>query len=271
MEFRISVPDALLSHPVTNQREVQSVLTRALIIELHQQGCMVRDTAAQAADMPADAFDAMLAAAKYPDAAYRMSGKEDFYPAEPGASPRRRSKSGPIFTAILIIACAAAGFFYRNRIASEYYVRQGLNYIVKEDPAEAAKMFGRALKYDPENPGANAQLGKYYINLADWSGEDGDMEKASENAKISLVYLLKAVQKSPGNPHILFYTGYASEILGKNEAAKDYYKRALDADPAYYAAKIRLDNLQNPPWIDGKAFDKIEKRPRLKQSGIDAE
>ncbi|MFA6450991.1 MAG: hypothetical protein WCX65_16065 [bacterium] len=244
MDFKITIPDALLNQPISNRKEIQSALTRLLIIELGKQGCITNETAAQAADMAQDEYEAFAKSHNPPTAAYRPSTKEDFYPDE---SPAPKSGSGGfrIFIAILLIGIAAAAVFYRGSLLSGYYTRQGLNLLIEKRENEASRMFIEAVKNNPKNAAASAELAKYYIAQAESASKAGRNEDSAKEYRNALAYLAKAIEADPYNPHTLFDAGYANEMLGDTALAKEYYRKAMEAEPGYPSAALRLDNLES--------------------------
>jgi tetratricopeptide (TPR) repeat protein len=261
MDFKITVPETLLNHPITNRKELQSVLTRTLILELNRQGCISPGVAAQAADMTQDEYDGLANSLKVPPAAYRTSIRDDFYPDETGPPARTGGRGTLVFMLVILIGLAASAVFYRGQLLTDYYTRQGLNHQIKGNENEALRAFLQAAKMNPNDATANIELEKIYIEKAQSESDAGRKSESEKDYVNALKYLAVAIAAAPNNPHVLYDAGYANEMLGDIETAKDYYRKALTADPGYTGAVIRLDNLES---IKNNALKLKTMKPRSK-------
>ena len=93
---------------------------------------------------------------------------------------------------------------------------------------EAAEMYRKALKLDPESASAHYNLGSSLAR----SGKYAEAES----------HLRKALQKSPGAPA---YTGLGIVLwqLGRTDEAIANLQAAIEADPKYKAAHQKLAEL----------------------------
>ncbi len=243
MEIRIAVPEALLNRPNADTKQIQTMLTRMLILELYRQGAASREQAAIAADLTPEEFDALNETVKFPATVYRNASRTDFYATEKN-TPQKRNLAPLVVLAGLIVAVAAGAFLFNGRISAHLYINKGKALLMKGNKTGAADSFKKALKADPRNETANAELGAYYIEAADNALRNGRKSRAKLLFKTAILYLSKSIEANPANPQALYDIGYASEMLGDVQAAKGHYKKALETDPGYTSAELRLDNLE---------------------------
>ncbi len=242
MEIRISVPEALLSRPGANTKRIQTMLKRVLILELHRQGAAAREQAAAAADMTPEEFDALNESVRLPAIIYRNASVESFH-AIGNINNGRRSLFLLAIFAGLFLTIAVAFFHFKGRVVADMHVRHGLTLLMKDEKTAAAISFKKALSSEPKNETANTALGSYHIDLADKALKKGHRERANQLFKTAIPFLANSMETNPRNPQILYDAGYAYEMLGEKAKAIEFYKRALEIDPDYTSAELRLDNI----------------------------
>lgn len=119
---------------------------------------------------------------------------------------------------------------------SDLYYYAGLYYVQSNDLGKALEMFRTALSADSTNVVVYYQLGK----IALLSGRD--LEKG-------LTYFNECLQTDPPEdaptwPYVHWRMGMIYEKLGKKDSARSEYKKALEMDSHFAAAKKALDALK---------------------------
>lgn len=113
----------------------------------------------------------------------------------------------------------------------EAYYQLGLFFQENGEPAKAVEIYNNLLNIEPRFTFAIYNLG--YIYLVYY--------KEFENA---VNYFSRVLELDPGNFEALYNRGYGYELMGKTEAAKNDYRRALELKANYNLAIQGLNRLE---------------------------
>jgi len=104
-----------------------------------------------------------------------------------------------------------------------------LIYVSEGDTEKAAELIKQARKENPDDLALmNAEANMYY--------KTGDMIKYK-------AIINEVISRDPDNPELYYNLGVASKKNGEQEAAMEYYTKALELDPNYLAALINKADL----------------------------
>jgi len=104
-----------------------------------------------------------------------------------------------------------------------------LIYVSNGESEKASELIKQARKENPDDLALmNAEANLYY--------QAGDMVKYK-------AIINEVISKDPDNPELYYNLGVASKKNGENEAAIEYYKKALELNPDYPEALINMADL----------------------------
>jgi tetratricopeptide (TPR) repeat protein len=104
------------------------------------------------------------------------------------------------------------------------------------DLAQALEAYRRASKIDANQPLAWLHQGTLLVAQGNPNGADSVLSKA--------IALMQTAKPHPSLPEAFYWRGRAMELLGKSDAAKENYRRALEFNPNHSAAKAALEALR---------------------------
>ncbi|MFN3267389.1 MAG: tetratricopeptide repeat protein [Deinococcales bacterium] len=104
------------------------------------------------------------------------------------------------------------------------------------DLAQALEAYRRASRLDPNQPLALLHQGTLLVATNNPSEAESVLTKA--------IGLMQTPKLHPSLPEAFYWRGRALELLGKPDAAKENYRRALEFNPNHSAAKAALEALR---------------------------
>ena len=130
--------------------------------------------------------------------------------------------------AVVLSGCAASKQTGESPVAAA--IRQGKILLDKGEYKDAAKMFRKAVGYDPQNAQAFRGLGLAYYAL-------GDDYRAE-------IFMRKAVQLDPTMTDLWGYIGDLYLQKGDEKKAMEYFERCPPDDPHYAELHFRLGKIR---------------------------
>ena len=130
---------------------------------------------------------------------------------------------------------AQAAFEYALYLESDHFLSTYNlgNLFIETDPACAREWYEKALALNPNHPYTLLNLGFLYTEAKEYS-------RAEE-------YYTKALEVKDRYAAAAFYRGDLAQRQGDVETAIVWYEQALDWDPDYQAADMRLSEIMIPP------------------------
>ncbi len=114
----------------------------------------------------------------------------------------------------------------------------GLLYLRQEKYNEAIDFFGKALKMDGDFSAARTDsLAAYHL----WASQCIKDDKVDEAISV----LSRALKQFPSSRVIYYDMGTAYDVSGQYEKAMEQYKKALEIEPSFVAAKRDIANCMN--------------------------
>jgi tetratricopeptide (TPR) repeat protein len=104
------------------------------------------------------------------------------------------------------------------------------------DLGQALEAYRRAAKLDANQPLAWLHQGTLLVAQGNPSEADSALSKA--------IVLMQSPKPHPSLPEAFYWRGRAMELLGKPDAAKENYRRALEFNPNHSGAKAALEALR---------------------------